>query len=157
MVFQQLRIWWMKRSGVVFLTLVTALSGCGDERAEPMGKAGFIEPSRTCQPCHPQYVEEWEHSVHAHASFSPIMRRLNEIAQGLSAGNMGKACFPCHTPAAVLLDEIDDPLDPNFSEVSAEGVACDFCNILGLGQWLPREELIGIVGRWRPPVEPVTW
>jgi len=59
------------------------------------------------------------------------MRRLNEIGQGLSDGNMGKACFPCHAPAAVLLDEIEDPLDPSFSEIGAEGVACDFCHIIG--------------------------
>lgn len=44
---------------------------------------------------------------------------------------MGKACFPCHAPAAVLLDEVDDPLDPSFSEVGAEGIACDFCHIIG--------------------------
>jgi hypothetical protein len=96
----------------------------------PIQKAGFVEPARSCQPCHPQYVEEWKHSVHAHSAFSPIMRRLNEIGQDPSNGNVGKGCFPCHAPTAVLLDEIDDPLDPNFSEAGAEGVTCDFCHIL---------------------------
>lgn len=128
--FHQLPIWSTERGAVTVLSLIVAISGCADELMEPIGKAGLIEPARACQRCHPQYVEEWKHSVHAHASFSPIMRRLNEIGQGLSDGNMGKACFPCHSPAAVLLDEIDDPLDPDFSEVGAEGIACDFCHIL---------------------------
>jgi len=127
---QRMNVGWWKRRGAVVVAVLAVMSGCGDAPTAAMGKAGLIEPARTCQPCHPQYVEEWEHSVHAHASFSPVMRRLNEIGQELSDGNMGKACFPCHAPAAVLLDEVDDPLAPSFSEVGAEGIACDFCHIL---------------------------
>jgi hypothetical protein len=75
----------------MIVSVGVGFAGCSDAVPEPTGKARLIEPARTCRPCHAQYVEEWEHSVHAHASFSPIMRRLNEIGQDLSDGNMGKA------------------------------------------------------------------
>ncbi len=58
------------------------------------------------------------------------MRRLNEIGQDPSYGNLGKACFPCHAATAELLGEIEDPLNPQFSEAGSEGVTCDMCHII---------------------------
>ncbi len=90
--------------------------------------AGFSEQvPATCESCHPDVVDGWTHSAHAHAATNPVftglVRRLGE-ERGPEAQRI---CLRCHAPHA------RDPVNASFETVIASegyraGVHCVTCH-----------------------------
>jgi len=101
-------------------------SGSGDFTSDQFSKSGI------CSNCHGSSFGEWAGSMHSNANndfFYQAMLHEYGIAaeaQGLSP----EFCSRCHTPIGVVSAEIP-PLDGSgLSEVSKEGVQCDFCHVV---------------------------
>lgn len=98
-----------------------------DAAVVPMD-VGFSElVPATCEACHPDVVEGWTHSSHAHAATNPVftglLRRLGE-ERGSEAQ---RVCLRCHAPHA------RDPVGASFAAVTESegyraGVHCVSCH-----------------------------
>ncbi len=117
----------------VAVAVLSVAMGCGGSAGPDGGLSegtGRFHTSASCATCHPVHVAEWQRSMHAHAARSPVTLRLNELGQAQTGGRLGDDCLGCHAPVARLLGELEDPADPQLSEVGAEGVTCDLCHAL---------------------------
>ncbi|KKH50926.1 multiheme c-type cytochrome [Methanosarcina sp. 1.H.A.2.2] len=115
---------------IFFAGLVCASTGA----AEPGGPGNFtsdqFSKSGICSNCHGSSFGEWDGSMHSNADsdffYQAMLQEYGVAAeaQGLSP----EFCSRCHTPIGVVSAEIP-PLDGSqLSEVSKEGVQCDFCH-----------------------------
>ncbi|MHC1756979.1 MAG: multiheme c-type cytochrome [Methanosarcina sp.] len=109
----------------LIVSTVAAESGSlGNFTSDQFSKSGI------CSNCHGSSFGEWDGSMHSNADsdfFYQAMLQEYSVAtesQGLSPD----FCSRCHTPIGVVSAEIP-PLDgSHLSEVSKEGVQCDFCH-----------------------------
>lgn len=118
--------------------LILFLPGCGRDDViidppRPPGTYALTDFSSatTCQGCHPQYVAEWEASMHRYSTADPIWRLANNSLQQSTGGKLGKTCFQCHAPLGFLTDNAPGSFE--FSDLDPlvrEGITCDFCHVL---------------------------
>jgi hypothetical protein len=111
-------------AGLIVSTGSAEPSGPGDFTSDQFSKSGI------CSNCHGSSFGEWDGSMHSNADndffYQAMLHEYGVAAeaQGLSP----EFCSRCHTPVGVVSFEIP-PLDgSHLSEVSKEGVQCDFCH-----------------------------
>lgn len=113
-------------AGVIIFAGAAEPSGPGDFTSDQFSKSGI------CSNCHGSSFGEWAGSMHSLADsdffYQAMLQEYGVAAeaQGLSP----EFCSRCHTPIGVVSAEIP-PLDgSHLSEVSKEGVQCDFCHVV---------------------------
>ncbi|MEO8900466.1 MAG: multiheme c-type cytochrome [Polyangiaceae bacterium] len=99
---------------------------------------GGFESADNCANCHARTVNEWRHSMHAHAMTSPIMIAQNNqvLAKVLAQApypDPKRICVNCHGPIGAALTEGSTlPLSSSsqLSETALlnEGVSCSVCH-----------------------------
>ncbi len=128
----------MKSPGLLSLIITTLFAGLivFAGASEPSGPGDFtsdqFSESGICSNCHGSSFGEWDGSMHSNADndffYQAMLQEYGVAAeaQGLSP----EFCSRCHTPIGVVSAEIP-PLDgSHLSEVSKEGVQCDFCHVV---------------------------
>lgn len=122
-----------------FLILITTIFITGlmylpTGAAEPNGPGNFtsnqFSKSGLCSNCHGSSFGEWDGSMHSNADsdffYQAMLQEYGSDAE--AQGLPPEFCSRCHTPIGVVSAEIP-PLDgSHLSEVSKEGVQCDFCH-----------------------------
>jgi hypothetical protein len=114
-----------------------ALMGCKDpdqvtppDRGAQYSLSDF-EPSSSCQPCHPQYYDEWEGSMHRYATNDPIWMLANNALQSGTNGQLNTFCWQCHSPIGFLTGNSPKTFRiEDLPPIVKEGVNCDFCHIM---------------------------
>ncbi|WP_235203833.1 cytochrome c family protein [Methanosarcina soligelidi] len=113
-------------AGLIIFAGAAEPSGPGDFTSNQFSKSGI------CSNCHGSSFGEWAGSMHSLADsdffYNAMLQEYGVAAeaQGLSP----EFCSRCHTPIGVVSSEIP-PLDgSHLSEVSKEGVQCDFCHVV---------------------------
>ncbi len=99
-------------------------SGPGDFTSDQFSKSGI------CSNCHGSNFGEWGGSMHSNADsdffYQAMLQEYGRAAE--AQGLPPEFCSRCHTPIGMVSAEIP-PLDgSHLSEVSKEGVQCDFCH-----------------------------
>jgi hypothetical protein len=125
----------------VFAWLGTVSWGCstpGEEArnhddisaASPKGSLSLeqLRDPESCRSCHPTHYRQWSGSMHAYASYDPLLLAMNQRAQEETAGALGDFCVRCHAPAAVALGLTDDGLNLDSLPPSVQGVGCYSCH-----------------------------
>lgn len=125
-------------------TAMLGLAGCmGDEAFRPAQhdpEASFGQP-RDCQTCHPVHFREWQGSIMHYGAMSPVFNALELTLEQLSEGAFAadsdnpNFCVGCHSPTAAYNEELPPfsanlsvPARDHLSELSREGLSCDFCH-----------------------------
>lgn len=114
---------------LVLLVLFTLMLSPIVFAAEPTGHGEvssdqFKESSR-CSTCHGIIHSQWDGSMHSNAYIDPFYQKELQVASEDTDGSTDKFCLRCHTPIGVTSGEVPDG---KLSEVSREGVQCDFCH-----------------------------
>jgi len=126
-----------------FLALV---SGCGGPETEQdpvqeetgvaavedsgLAETPFIDfqSATECVECHPRQVAEWQQSMHAYASLSPVFDAMAAKAHRDTSGKVGTFCTGCHSVTGTLAGEPGSITADERSDLSREGVTCDVCH-----------------------------
>lgn len=126
------------RPAALLLLALLPLTGCNRDLevvvpAPPEAPYSLSQFSsaESCRPCHPQYVEEWEGSMHRYSTHDPIWMLANNSLQQSTGGRLGKTCFQCHAPLGFLTG--NTPPTFAFSDLDPlvrEGITCDLCHVL---------------------------
>lgn len=130
---------------IVALGVVLVITGCKDDTGNntiPPARKDSTEIFRKafampedCKVCHPQHYEEWGRSMHAYAMIDPIYLAFDSIKNIRSNGKLGQFCLECHSPTAILIDNIPhSSAKDKISPISAHGVSCDVCHRLAPDQ-----------------------
>ncbi len=102
-----------------------------------MYRKAFANPEE-CKSCHPQHFDEWSKSMHAYSMKDVAFLILDSIRLAHAGGNLGEygqLCIECHSPTAILVDNIPDIASLNkISPVTAHGISCDVCHQLSPNQ-----------------------
>lgn len=130
----------MKKPGLLITILIlffmAGLAGMSPAAAEQSEPGDFSSSQFTksglCSNCHGNSFGEWDGSMHSNSDedfFYQAM--LQEYAADAEAEGLPEGfCSRCHTPIGLVSGEIP-PLDGSgLSEVSKEGVQCDFCHVV---------------------------
>ena len=115
---------------------ITGLAGTLPAAAEQSEPGDFTSDQFTrsglCSNCHGNSFGEWDGSMHSNSDedffYQAMLQEYGAAAkaEGLPEG----FCSRCHTPIGLVSGEIP-PLDGSgLSEVSKEGVQCDFCHVV---------------------------
>lgn len=98
---------------------------------------GGFHPAEDCRQCHEEIVEQWSHSMHAHAMKSPVMVvQNNQVAKHILANapkpDPQEVCTNCHGPIGAALNEQTTlPFSAGFigsTKYLNEGVTCSVCH-----------------------------
>jgi hypothetical protein len=86
-----------------------------------------LQPSSTCQPCHLDITDQWNHSAHSKAdrTKSLLFGRMYFYSLKQTRGGTMLACGPCHETTSFVNQDFEF-----VREVSQEGVACTYCHIV---------------------------
>lgn len=123
-------------STIALLTCLLTAGGHGlkAHSAEYL-ESDFNDPAR-CAGCHTDIFSQWQGSMHSYAAEDPIFRKFYEMV----VRDVGEAavsfCMKCHSPVAVLRQEVPPASGEHLSALSRQGVFCDFCHTvtpLGIG------------------------
>ena len=110
-------------------------------RAATSAEEGYLlidqfDPPETCQGCHSKIYDQWKGSMHSNAWNDPIYLALMRAANKATEGMTDKLCIGCHTPIGLTTGE-SSPSGEKLSELSKNGVQCDFCHnissVTGIG------------------------
>ncbi|MGQ9730687.1 MAG: multiheme c-type cytochrome [Candidatus Zipacnadales bacterium] len=83
-----------------------------------------------CKACHKELYEQWQGTMHSQASSDPFYMGTFQLASRETDGLVDQFCSRCHTPVGALAGEIPPVDHSRLSEVSAQGIFCDFCHTL---------------------------
>ena len=88
-------------------------------------------PNQKCQECHPKIYEEYQTSMHAHATIFADPIHAAVWKKNPASKKSSYKCAKCHTPAADNFDELvapngigPDPKNPTQNDA----VACAYCH-----------------------------
>lgn len=84
--------------------------------------------SHMCGTCHPTQLAQWEQSMHRYGARSPVFDPMTLKAFRDSSGAVGTFCTRCHAPFGDAEGEPGFTTSHERSELSLEGVSCDFCH-----------------------------
>ncbi|MGE3669302.1 MAG: cytochrome c family protein [Polyangiaceae bacterium] len=140
--------------------------------ALPNATLGGLHSADDCAQCHKEIVQQWRHSMHAHAMTSPVMVVQNNqvaalILKDAPSPDPKKICVNCHGPVGSNLNsQVELPFSGfplGDSDYVNEGVTCAACHQWngtpvtgggGLAQWAnglkpgstffgPRDDAVG--------------
>jgi hypothetical protein len=106
------------------LLVVAIAGGCARDAVD---REALLDPA-SCQGCHPQHVEEWASSMHAHASDDPVFLAVNRLGHRATGGALGDFCVRCHAPVAVAGGWTTTGLDLDEVPRAVRGVTCVACH-----------------------------
>jgi len=86
----------------------------------------FAAPE-TCSGCHHEIYKQWKGSMHSNSWNDPIYLALMRAASKATNGLTDNLCIGCHTPIGLTTGE-SSPGGERLSELSKNGVQCDFCH-----------------------------
>jgi Cytochrome c554 and c-prime len=99
---------------------------------------GGFEPAGNCGNCHARAVQQWRHSMHAHAMTSPVMvAQSNQVLANVLASapypDPKRICVNCHGPiGAALTSGTTLPLTGGSAladdALLNEGISCTVCH-----------------------------
>lgn len=89
----------------------------------PRAAAQDLRPARFCGACHGPIRREWESSAMAKSAKNPVFLAFLADAKAALGDTVTASCVSCHAPAAAVT--ADYKLE---SDVSREGVTCNFCH-----------------------------
>jgi len=123
--------------GLVLLTLLVFMSGCGDRAAQekiPVKEEKLavnpFSPATDCSFCHESFYSEWRGSMHNFAFIEPFYEKMAQTAAKETKGFTDKYCANCHVPVGVYTGQVP-PVDGSGADsLSREGVSCDFCHVV---------------------------
>ncbi len=92
--------------------------------------ADQYEEPEACKLCHKEIYAQWHGTMHSHATDDPFYAGSFRLASRETEGLVDSFCSACHTPAGFLAGEIPPADHSKLSDVSANGVFCDFCHTL---------------------------
>lgn len=143
-------------TGVVLLLLAFILVSCGDDgttttevadlnnfpddiAVEPQFAADDFKNTSICGGCHSEIFDQWQGSMHNNSFTDPVYQALHRQAGEDTGGATDTFCSACHNPIGVFSGEVP-PLDnPELSEISKQGIQCDFCHTVtgstGIGNY----------------------
>ena len=98
----------------------------GDSSATP-STIDYVS-AEFCAECHPRQFEEWSTSMHAYAAKSPVFDALAARTFRDTSGELGTFCTGCHSPFGTEEGEPGSITAADRSELSLEGVSCDYCH-----------------------------
>jgi len=88
--------------------------------------------SRLCSTCHGNIFGQWDGSMHSKANedffYQAMLQEYVKAAENESLPQT--FCSRCHTPIGVVSEELPPMDGSKLSEVSKEGVQCDFCHVV---------------------------
>jgi len=122
---------------IVIITLIILVPACNRDETVlvPPPPTAYtlsdFSSADACEPCHPQYVDEWEGSMHKYSTADPIWMLANNSLQQSTDGKLGETCFQCHAPVGFLTGKTKPTF--GFSDLDPlvrEGITCDFCHVL---------------------------
>lgn len=87
----------------------------------------FKDPT-TCLLCHREIYEQWEGSMHSLAWVDPVYQKKTQKGIHATDGAIENFCAACHSPIAVMANEVDHFDDSKMSIISKRGISCDFCH-----------------------------
>lgn len=96
--------------------------------AKPTLDQAALRDPASCEGCHPQHVEAWRRSAHAHATSDPVFVAMNRRGQRETDGGLGSFCVNCHAPLAVRDGLTVDGLNLEQVPQPLQGVGCYFCH-----------------------------
>jgi nitrate/TMAO reductase-like tetraheme cytochrome c subunit len=82
-----------------------------------------LRPARFCGACHGAIRREWETSAMAKSWKNPVFQAFLADAKGALGDTVVASCVACHAPAAAVTADYKAE-----SNVSQEGVTCNFCH-----------------------------
>ncbi len=126
------------------LGMVLACSSSDPTEPDPPDQiehtADFTDPN-VCAGCHERQFAEWQSSMMAYASVSPVFNALESAGNRFTHGEFAADgedplfCQNCHSPISVAQEEFpsfvdmsDQPSRDFQSETGKHGVSCDFCH-----------------------------
>ncbi|HZE19277.1 MAG TPA: multiheme c-type cytochrome, partial [Candidatus Angelobacter sp.] len=105
------------RSILVLAAACALIAGAHGASAQDM------RPARFCGACHGPIRREWETSAMAKSWKNPVFQAFLSDAKAELGDSVLARCVSCHAPAASVT------ADYKFeSDVSREGVTCNFCH-----------------------------
>ncbi len=140
---------------VVLLVFLTGLCYAAEQtEAGAYSSSDFDEYAR-CSSCHATLRGQWQDSMHYHAYTDVFYQKELLLAGEETDGATDEFCARCHTPIGVIGAEIPPVDGSELSEISLDGVQCDFCHVVsesaGIGngafvvspgdiKWGPRDD-----------------
>jgi len=104
------------------LAFAAALA-CASLSGVTQAHAQDLRPARFCGACHGPIRREWESSAMAKSAKNPVFLAFLADARAALGDTVTAGCVSCHAPAAAVT--ADYKLE---SDVSKEGVTCNFCH-----------------------------
>lgn len=109
-------------------TTTGAETGTSTSAVEPAFKStSFTDPS-VCGKCHQEIFAQWQGSMHSNAFQDKFYLKMHEEASKDTDGAIDAFCTRCHTPIGTLSGEVPPTTGSQISEISKQGVQCDFCH-----------------------------
>jgi len=114
---------------IIFLTIILTgwfLPADSQPEKEFAGEfaPGKFVSSEVCGACHEDIYQMWkEHSIHALSVTDPIFQAGLQQAKKTHGETIREVCLSCHSPTTTVTK--DYALE---TELSQEGVTCDFCH-----------------------------
>jgi hypothetical protein len=101
-------------------------------RATTAVEGGYLDiakfdPPEICSGCHQEIYKQWKGSMHSNAWNDPVYLALMRAASKATKGLTDNLCIGCHTPIGLTTGE-SSPGGERLSELSRNGVQCDFCH-----------------------------
>lgn len=101
-------------------------------RATTAVEGGYLDiaqfdPPETCGGCHQEIYRQWKGSMHSNAWNDPVYLAVMRAASKGTKGVTDNLCIGCHTPIGLTTGE-SSPSGERLSELSKNGVQCDFCH-----------------------------
>lgn len=87
----------------------------------------LFESPKKCKGCHSEIYDQWKGSMHSNAWNDPIYLAIMREASKATKGLTDNLCLGCHTPIGLTTGEAT-PTGERLSEISKDGVHCDFCH-----------------------------
>jgi hypothetical protein len=89
-------------------------------------ETGKFNSAQACGACHQAIFAKWTNSMHSNSYLDPVFRNALFKAHYLSQGKAAPTCLRCHSPTVAESKDFY-----GVSEITREGVTCDFCHSIG--------------------------
>ncbi|WP_157197344.1 multiheme c-type cytochrome [Methanohalobium evestigatum] len=110
---------------VLFILLLSPVVFAAEPTGHGQVSSDQFKESSRCSTCHGITHSQWDGSMHSNAYIDPFYQKEYQVASEDTNGKTDKYCLRCHTPIGVASGEAPGE---ELSDVSREGVQCDFCH-----------------------------
>ncbi|MBN1133419.1 MAG: cytochrome c family protein [Methanosarcinaceae archaeon] len=142
------------RIAIIFLGLFLTASfslAAEQTQAGQYSSSQFDRPG-ICAGCHGIIYSQWDGAMHSVSEIDPFYMKEAQEASNDTDGFTDLFCARCHTPIGVMAGEVP-PIDGSkLSEISKNGVQCDFCHTVSGSAGIGNAAFISTPGniKWGP-------